>query len=151
MLRLPYRLSAISLALMICLSGASSADEARSAEKRAKGMALIGTLLKGTGAGGMSLPEKFSDYTVEHLFGDVWQGDDLSLQDRSLVTCVVLIALNRESEMRLHFVGAKNVGVPREKLEAVITHSVHYAGWPNGMTALRVLNEVWPVAAKGND
>jgi alkylhydroperoxidase/carboxymuconolactone decarboxylase family protein YurZ len=58
---------------------------------------------------------------------------------------MVLIALNREAEMRLHFVGAKNVGIPREKLEAAITHVVHYAGWPVGMTAFKVLNEVWPV------
>jgi len=102
-------------------------------------------LRAGTEAGGIPLPESFTQYTVEHLFGDVWQGDDLSLQDRSFVTCVTLIALNREAEMRLHFVGAKNVGVPREKLEAAITHIVHYAGWPVGMTAFKVLNEVWPV------
>jgi alkylhydroperoxidase/carboxymuconolactone decarboxylase family protein YurZ len=44
----------------------------------------------------------------------------------------------------LHFVGARNVGIPREKLEAAITHVAHYAGWPVAMTAFRVLNEVWP-------
>lgn len=129
--------------------GAPALAEDSAPDKQAKGMQLIGKLLAGTGAGGMPLPEKFTKYTVEHLFGDVWQGEELSLQERSFITCVTLIALNREAEMRLHFVGAKNVGVPREKLEAAITHIVHYAGWPVGMTALKVLNEVWPVAAKG--
>ena len=115
-------------------------------DKREKGMAMVGKLLEGTGAGGIPLPEKFSTYTIEHLFGDLWQGDDLALADRSFATCVTLIALNRESEQKLHFVGARNVGIPREKLEAAITHVAHYAGWPVAMTAFRVLNEVWPTA-----
>ena len=136
-----------SLAAALTFSAAASvaAEEAAADDKQAKGMQLIGKLLADTEAGGTPLPERFTRYTVEHLFGDVWQGDDLSLQDRSFITCVTLIALNREAEMRLHFVGAKNVGVPREKLEAAITHVVHYAGWPVGMTALKVLNDVWPV------
>ena len=113
-------------------------------DKREKGMAMVGKLLEGTGAGGIPLPEKFSTYTIEHLFGDLWQGDDLALADRSFATCVTLIALNRESEQKLHFVGARNVGIPREKLEAAITHVAHYAGWPVAMSAFRVLNEVWP-------
>ena len=136
-----------SLAAVVCIPAVTNvaAEEAASVDdKQAKGMRLIGKLLAGTEAGGTPLPERFTRYTVEHLFGDVWQGDDLSVQDRSFITCVTLIALNREAEMRLHFVGAKNVGVPREKLEAAITHVVHYAGWPVGMTALKVLNEVWP-------
>tara|TARA_B110000977_G_scaffold87049_1_gene115914 strand:+ start:1477 stop:1854 length:378 start_codon:yes stop_codon:yes gene_type:complete len=119
---------------------------AKMSDKREKGMAMVGKLLEGTGAGGLPLPEKFSTYTIEHLFGDLWQGDDLALADRSFATCVTLIALNRESEQKLHFVGARNVGIPREKLEAAITHVAHYAGWPVAMTAFRVLNEVWPTA-----
>ena len=119
-------------------------------DKREKGMAMVGKLLEGTGAGGIPLPEKFSTYTIEHLFGDLWQGDDLALADRSFATCVTLIALNRESEQKLHFVGARNVGIPREKLEAAITHIAHYAGWPVAMTAFRVLNEVWS-ADDGNE
>ncbi|MGB0998405.1 MAG: carboxymuconolactone decarboxylase family protein [Pseudomonadales bacterium] len=137
---------AIALSLLVVSATTQAAEDAApSSDKQAKGMQLIGKLLAGTEAGGIPLPDRFTRYTVEHLFGDVWQGDDLSLQDRSFITCVTLIALNREAEMRLHFVGAKNVGVPREKLEAAITHVVHYAGWPVGMTALKVLNEVWPV------
>ena len=127
---------------LLMVSSMASADEDN---KREKGLAMVGKLLAGTGAGGMPLPDNMSRYTIEHLFGDVWQGEDLTLQDRSFVTCIVLIALNREAEMKLHFVGARNVGVPREKLEAAITHIAHYAGWPVSISALRVLNEVWPL------
>ena len=83
--------------------------------------------------------------TMAHLCGDVWQRDDLTLEDRSLITCTILVALNREAEERLHFVAAKNLGIPREKIEAMITQAAHYAGWPVAATASRVLNEVWPV------
>ncbi|OUS10222.1 hypothetical protein A9Q90_01870 [Gammaproteobacteria bacterium 54_18_T64] len=92
-----------------------------------------------------AMPEKFIDYTLEHLFGDVWQGDELSLEQRSLITCTILVALNREAEQRIHFPGARNLGVKRDQLEAMITHAAHYAGWPVAASAFRVLAEVWPV------
>ncbi|MEZ5234535.1 MAG: carboxymuconolactone decarboxylase family protein [Acidimicrobiia bacterium] len=89
-------------------------------------------------------PAAFTDYTNRHLFGDVWQQSDLSLEERELITCTILVALYRENEQRVHFVGAKNAGIPREKIEGMITHAAHYAGWPCAATAHRVLNEVWP-------
>jgi hypothetical protein len=75
-------------------------------------MAMIGQLLAGTEAGGIPLPESSTQYTVEHLFGDVWLGDNLSSQDRSFITCVTLIDLNREAEMRWRSVGVKTPGCP---------------------------------------
>lgn len=82
-------------------------------------------------------------HTMEHLFGDVWQNTDLDLQERELITCAVLVATGRESEQFLHFRGARNLGIPRAKLEAVITHVAHYAGWPVAVSASRVLDELW--------
>ncbi len=118
-------------------------------EKREKGIAFFKQLTAGAenppklvkGA----MPEKFTNYTLEHLFGDVWQGEELNLEQRSLITCTILVALNREAEQRIHFPGAKNLGVQREQLEAMITHAAHYAGWPVAASAFRVLAEVWPV------
>ncbi len=97
---------------------------------------------------GSVMPTEFVEYTVAHLFGDVWQNPALTIQERSLLTCSLLVALNRENEQRLHFPGAKNVDVPREKLEAAITHVGHYAGWPNAVSAFAVLDEVWPAEVK---
>jgi 4-carboxymuconolactone decarboxylase len=114
-----------------------------SEDKRAAGIELVQKLFAGT-AGGAPMSEDFSRYTLEHLFGDVWQGEGLELEERSLVTCTLLVALNREAEQRLHFTGAKNLGIPRAKLEAMITHAAHYAGWPSAVGAFRSLNEVWP-------
>ena len=115
-------------------------------EKKARGTALARRLFKGAGAGGTQLPQALADYTMAHVFGDVWHQDDLALEERSLVTCAMLVALNREAEQRLHFVAARNLGIPRSRIEGVITQAAHYAGWPCAVSAVRVLNEVWPAA-----
>ncbi len=89
------------------------------------------------------LPPEMMRHTMGHLFGDVWQGDELSLEQRSLMTCTVLVALNREAELRLHLRGARNLGIERDVLEAMMIHVAHYAGWPVGASGLRTLGDVW--------
>lgn len=116
-------------------------------QKRDKGKALLRRLMENVPASagiGGRMPKKFVDYNLEHLFGDLWQGEDLELAERSLVTCTILVALNREAEQRIHFNAARNLGLPREKIEGMIIHAAHYAGWPCAASAFRVLNEVWP-------
>jgi 4-carboxymuconolactone decarboxylase len=110
-----------------------------------KGRALAAKLFAGAERrASATMPKTLQDYTFGHLFGDVWQGEDLALEERSLITCTTLVALNRLAEQRVHFVGAKNLGIPRAKIEAMITHLAHYAGWPCAASAVQVLNEVWP-------
>jgi len=113
-------------------------------EKRRLGLELVGTLFKDVDSGGPGMHESLGEASLCHLFGDQWQRDDMTLQQRSLITCTILIALNREAEQRLHFQGARNVGVDRNMLEAVITHAAYYSGWPTAASAARILNEVWP-------
>jgi 4-carboxymuconolactone decarboxylase len=114
-----------------------------SEDKAAKGMEVLRKLF-GENVSEPAFPDDLRRYTVEHLFGDVWQGSDLTIEERSLITCTVLVALGREAEQRIHFRGARNLGIPRKKLEAVLTHIAHYAGWPVAVSANRNLNEVWP-------
>jgi 4-carboxymuconolactone decarboxylase len=111
-------------------------------ERFDRGRQLAQRLLAGAPPG-RRLPKEMTRYTMAHLFGDVWQGDDLELEQRSLITCTVLVALGREPEQRLHFRGARNLGIARATLEAMITHVAHYAGWPVAVSALRVLDETW--------
>ena len=116
-----------------------------SEEQATKGRALLARLTT-TPDAIERFPKRFRDYTLEHLFGDVWQGEALALEERSLVTCTILTALAREPEQRFHFAAARRLGVPRDKLVEMITHAAHYAGWPNAVGALRSLEEVWPSA-----
>ena len=114
-----------------------------SEDQAAKGRALL-ERLTGNPAAIERFPEPFRRYTLEHLFGDVWQGKALPLEERELVTCTILTALAREPEQRFHFAAARRLGIPREKLVEMITHVAHYAGWPNAVGGLRSLEEVWP-------
>ena len=66
-----------------------------SEEQAAKGRALLDRLTPNPGAIDR-FPERFRRHTLEHLFGDVWQGEALALEERSLVTCTILVALARE-------------------------------------------------------
>lgn len=111
-------------------------------DREKKGQELRQRLF-GAGAGRGTFPESMQRHTVEHLFGDVWQGPELSVEERSLITCAVLVALGRAEQQQVHFRGARNLGISREKLEGMIDHVMHYAGWPTGATAARVLKEVW--------
>lgn len=112
-------------------------------DKRAKGIELAKKILAGSPRGAR-VPDKFREYSLEHLFGDVWQGEELSTQERSLITCSMLVALNREAEQQIHFRAARTLGLEREKIEGMIIHAAHYAGWPVAASAFRVLAEVWP-------
>ncbi len=120
----------------------AEADKSDS-EKLEKGVGLAMQLFAGLEGSSPPMPSELQRHTFEHLFGDVWQGDELELQERSLITCTVLVALARESEQVLHFRAARNLGIEREKLEAMITHVAHYAGWPVAVSAARTLDAVW--------
>ena len=78
----------------------------------------------------------------EVLFGDVWEGTDLSKRDRSLITVAVLTALYRTDELRLHFQRALDNGVTQDELKGMIVHLAFYAGWPTAVNAGRVMMEV---------
>jgi 4-carboxymuconolactone decarboxylase len=118
-------------------------DQIRMERGAAMAAKMFGRAPSSSGGGGTS--SKFAEFSMRHLFGDLWTGDDLELQDRSLVTCTTLVALYRLNEQRVHFVAARNLGVPRARLEGMINQVAHYAGWPCAASATQVLNEVWPV------
>lgn len=114
-------------------------------ENRKRGREIVGKLFKDGPVGEMvPMPKRFRQFTVDHVFGEVWQGEDLEIAERSLITCAMLVALNREDEMRVHFTGARNLGHPRAKIEELIIHAAHYAGWPAAVSGFRALAEVWP-------
>ena len=109
---------------------------------REQGRELAGRLFKGAPPT-KGVSTDLLTHTIDHLFGEIWQDQRLSLEQRSLITCTVLVALGRESEQFLHFRGARNLGISRDTLEAMITHVAHYAGWPVAVSASRVLSDVW--------
>ena len=88
-------------------------------------------------------------YTREELYGDVWQRENLSARDRSLVTAAALIARNQTADMPFEFGRALENGVTPAELSETITHLAFYAGWGNAMGAADVASEIF--AERGID
>ena len=86
---------------------------------------------------------KLVELTDRVLFGDVWERQDLSKRDRSLITVAALIALNRPEQLRFHLDKALNNGLKKEELIEAITHLAFYSGWPNAMNAIMVAKELF--------
>ena len=81
---------------------------------------------------------------IDMLYGTIWsRTEQLSLQERSMITLTVLVALNRENELKSHLRGAKKLGITKEKIEEMILHIAHYSGFPTAVSANQLLNKVW--------
>ena len=86
---------------------------------------------------------KLVELTDRVLFGDIWERQELSKRDRSLVTVAALVAMNRPEQLRFHLVKALDNGLKKEELIEVITHLAFYSGWPSSMSAIMIAKELF--------
>ena len=89
------------------------------------------------------LAPKLVELTEDVLFGDVWERPQLSKRDRSLITCVALIATGKTEQMDFHFPNAIKNGVTEAELVEAITHLAFYVGWPSAMSAMNKAKELF--------
>lgn len=89
---------------------------------------------------------KLVDLTDNVLFGDVWEREELSARDRSLVTVASLVTSGSTEQLRGHLARAKANGLTEIELKEVIIHLAFYAGWPKAMSAITVAKEVFTAA-----
>jgi len=82
------------------------------------------------------------------LYGDVWEQPELSKRDRSLITCAILAALYRTTELEHHMKHAIANGVTADELRGLATHTAFYAGWPCGLNAGRAASDALTEANK---
>ncbi|MDC3263238.1 carboxymuconolactone decarboxylase family protein [Pelagibacterales bacterium] len=111
-------------------------------ESREKGLQILKKmdLLEGNGT---PISKDFMAHIVDALYGNIWSRDEIiSLPERSLITVAVLVALNRENELKIHIKGALNLGVSKDKIEEMILHVAHYSGFPTGVSANQILNDI---------
>jgi 4-carboxymuconolactone decarboxylase len=86
---------------------------------------------------------KLAELTDRVLFDDIWEREELSKRDRSLITVAALVALNRPDQLRFHLRFALENGLKKEELIEAITHLAFYSGWPSAMGAAMVAKEVF--------
>lgn len=86
----------------------------------------------------------FAHYNDDILFGENWNNTDIDLKTRSLLTITTLVSMGiTDSSLTYHLQNAKNHGVSKAEIAAVITHIAFYAGWPKAWGAFRLAKEVW--------
>ena len=86
---------------------------------------------------------KLIELTEEVIYGDVWEREELSKRDRSLITIVALIAMGRERQLIGHLNRAVDNGVTHEEIIETITHLAFYSGFPTAITAATIAKEVF--------
>ena len=97
----------------------------------------------------------FAHLNDDVLFGEVWNEDALDLKTKCIITVVSLMASGiTDSSIGYHLQNAKNNGVTKAEIAAVITHATMYTGWPKGWAVFRLAKEIWnedDPAATGKD
>ena len=86
----------------------------------------------------------FAHLNDDVLFGEVWNEEAIPVKTKCIITVVALMAQGiTDSSLQHHLQNAKNNGVTKEEIAAVITHATMYSGWPKGWAVFRLAKEIW--------
>ena len=85
---------------------------------------------------------------TQHCFGEIWDREGLTQRERSLLTCAMLVALNRGPQLRGHVVGAISNGVTKDEFREMLLHASLYAGIPAAVEGFRIASEVFAEAGQ---
>ncbi len=91
---------------------------------------------------------QFAHFNDDVLFGENWNNLDLPVKTRCMLTVVALMSQGvTDSSLVHHLQNAKNNGVTKEEIAALITHVAFYAGWPKAWATFRLAKDVWAPGA----
>jgi 4-carboxymuconolactone decarboxylase len=85
----------------------------------------------------------FQELITRYAWGEIWTRPGLPRKTRSLVTIVLMVALNRPDELRLHLRAAANNGVTRKEIQEVLLQSAIYCGVPAANSAFLLAQEIF--------
>lgn len=85
----------------------------------------------------------FQNLITRYAWGEIWTRPGLPRQTRSLMTIAMLVALNREEELRLHLRAASNNGVTREQIKEALLQAAIYCGVPAANSAFALAQRVF--------
>ncbi len=90
-----------------------------------------------------ALNEEFQDLITRYAWGEIWSRPGLPRHTRSLLTITMMVALNREAELKLHLRAAANNGVTRDEIKEALLQSAIYCGVPAANSAFHLAQEVF--------
>jgi 4-carboxymuconolactone decarboxylase len=88
------------------------------------------------------LPMEFFRLTADHLFGDIWSRDGLSLRDRRMLLLGVVSALAEWKVLPIQLDAVlANEELTADELREITIFLTHYVGWPRGSTLNGIVEE----------
>ena len=88
----------------------------------------------------------FVEYTVDHLFGGVWNEGKLTVKERRLMLIGMAAGSGLEDVAGLQLDAAVRLGeLDADDLRTIVVFLAHYAGWPR---AARLNTEVEKIIAR---
>src|SRR3979490_1972641 len=117
-------------------------------ERHAKGMTVRRAVLGDAHvdraqANRTELTGEFQDLITRYAWGEIWTRPGLPRNTRSLLTIAMMVALNREEELKLHLRAAANNGVTRDEIKEVLMQAAIYCGVPAANSAFHMAQEVF--------
>ena len=86
----------------------------------------------------------FAHLNDDVLFGEVWNEEAIDTKTKCIITVVALMASGiTDTSLYHHLQNAKNNGVTKEEIAAIVTHATMYSGWPKGWAVFRMAKEIW--------
>lgn len=112
-------------------------------------------LRKIDGAGGQAVLESLKDiapdlgtYIVEFAFGDIYAREGLTLQEREMIALACLLTAGGcEPQLKVHIQGARNVGIPPQKIIELFLQCIPYTGFPRVLNAVFAAKELFSSAS----
>lgn len=91
--------------------------------------------------------QDFQDLLVRYAWGEIWSRPGLERKTRRLITIAMMVALNRDEELRLHLRAARDAGIGAEEVKEVLLQAAVYCGIPAGNSAFRSAVEIFKQAS----
>ncbi len=146
-LKCTFLFSTIFYLSMAMGAGVSNADTTDFEERRARGIAILGSL---TGqADATKMAAKFEaengalgSFALDFVLGDIWNRPGLSKRDRNLIVLTILATLHQTNQLSYYVPGGLNHGLTATEIREIMTHVAAYAGFPRALDAMAETNRI---------
>lgn len=85
----------------------------------------------------------FQELITRYAWGEIWTRPGLPAHTRSLMTIVMIVALNREEELKLHVRAAVSNAVSRAEIAEALLQTAIYCGVPAANSAFALAQQVF--------
>src|SRR3954447_13965317 len=88
------------------------------------------------------IPGEFFSVTAEHLFGDIWNREGLTIRDRRLMLFGVIAALGETAVLPVQLDATlSREEFTADQLREISIFLTHYVGWPRGAAFNNVVED----------